>query len=79
MKCKIILIWALGLCSLSGLAQEQVFFVAEPESARWSYKETDGDGNIVATVYHSVEKVKGDAVNGSVRMRVEKVRTDSPA
>lgn len=79
MKWKIILIWALGLCSLSGFAQEQVFFVAEPESARWSYKETDGDGNTVATVYHSVERMKGDAVNGSVRMRVEKVKTDSPA
>lgn len=79
MKLKVILIGVLGLCCLNGLAQEKVFFVTEPENARWSYKEMDGDGNTVATVYHSVETMKGDAVNGSVKLRVEKVRTASPA
>lgn len=79
MKLKVILIWVLGFCCLNGLAQEKVFFVTEPENARWSYKEMDGDGNTIATVYHSVETMKGDAVNGSVKLRVEKVRTASPA
>lgn len=79
MKLKVILIWALGFCCLSVLAQEKVFFVADPENARWSYEEMDGDGNTVATVYHSVETMKGDAVNGSVKLRIEKVKASAPA
>lgn len=62
----------------SGNAQDKSFFVPDPLTAKWSYSETDGDGNQVATVFYSVEKMSGDAINGKVKLLVEKVNTQSP-
>lgn len=60
-------------------AQEKVFFVPEPETARWSYLEKDADGTTVATIAYSVGTMNGDAVNGSVRLKMARVGTQSPA
>ena len=54
----------------NGNAQDKTFFVPDPLTARWSYSETDGDGNQVATVFYSVEKMSGDAINGKVKLLV---------
>ena len=79
MKWKLILILTFLTYSLSSVAQEKVFFVSDPENARWSYRETDGNGKSVATTFYSVESMKGDAVNGSVRFKIEKVADANPA
>lgn len=79
MKWRLILILTFLTYSLSSVAQEKVFFVSDPENARWSYRETDGNGKPVATIFYSVESMKGDAVNGSVRFKIEKVADANPA
>lgn len=58
---------------------DAVYMVPDPQTARWSYKETDAVGKHVATVYHSVESLEGDAINGTLKLRVEKVSQTSPA
>lgn len=79
MKWKLIFILTFLTYSLNSVAQEKVFFVSDPENARWSYRETDGNGKPVATIFYSVESMKGDAVNGSVRFKIEKVADANPA
>ncbi len=44
----------------------------------WSYIETDNNGKQTATVYNSVESMAGDAVNGSIKLRIEEVPVASP-
>ena len=60
-------------------AQNDVYLVSNPQTARWSYIETDGNGKQVATIYQSVESMTGDAVNGNIKLRVEEVPLASPA
>ena len=79
MKWKLIFILTFLTYSLSSVAQEKVFFVSDPENARWSYRETDGNRKPVATIFYSVESMKGDAVNGFVKFKVEKVTDANPA
>ena len=55
-----------------------VYLVSDPQTARWSYIETDSNGKKTATVYNSVESVKGDGVNGSLKIRVEEVPVATP-
>lgn len=58
---------------------DDVYLVPNPQTARWSYTETDGNGKQTATIYQSVESMEGDAVNGNIKLRVEKVPVTSPA
>ena len=53
---------------MNAYAQDKVFFVPDPETARWSYLEMDADGAPVATMAYSVDSMKGDAVNGFVKL-----------
>ena len=65
----------MGLCSI---ASAQNYLVPNTETARWSYIETDSKGKQVATVYHSVESLQGDAMNGKLKLLVEEVPVASP-
>lgn len=78
MKTKLLISLILFTLCHYGHTQEKVLFAPAPETARWSYSETDGNGNQVATVFYSVEKMTGDAINGKVKLLVEKVKTESP-
>ena len=59
-------------------AQNDVYLVPNPQTARWSYIETDSKGKHVLTVYNSIETVEGDGVNGAIKLRVEEVPVASP-
>jgi hypothetical protein len=59
-------------------AQNDVYLVPNPQTARWSYIETDSKGKHVLTVYNSIEAVEGDGVNGAIKLRVEEVPVASP-
>ena len=59
-------------------AQEAVYLVSNPNTARWSYIETDSNGKMTATIFNSVESIAGDAVNGNIKMLVEEVPVASP-
>ena len=59
-------------------AQDDVYLVPDPQTARWSYMENDADGKPVGMVYTSVESMEGDAVNGYLRLRVDEVPLASP-
>ena len=59
-------------------AQESVYLVSNPNTARWSYIETDSNGKMTATIFNSVESFVGDAVNGKIKMLVEEVPVASP-
>ncbi len=78
MNSKFYLFLALLLCGLRMSAQESVFFAPDPANARWSYIEQDAAGNPVAEIFYSVDKMSGDAVNGSVRLRLQRVKLSSP-
>ena len=58
--------------------QDSVYLVSNPETARWSYIETDSKGTEIATIYNSVESIEGDAVNGKMKLRIEEVPVTSP-
>ena len=71
----------LSLCNVinaQNKTQDSVFLAPNPLTARWSYTETDGNGKQIATIYNSVESIDGDAVNGSIKVRVEEVSVASP-
>lgn len=71
----------LSLCNVINAqkkTQDSVFLAPNPLNARWSYIETDGNGKQIATIYNSVESIDGDAVNGSIKVRVEEVSVASP-
>ena len=59
-------------------AHEAVFLVSNPQTARWSYIETDSKGRHISTIYNSVESLEGDGVNGKLKLRVEEVPVSSP-
>lgn len=62
----------LSIC-YEACAQNDVYLVSNPHSARWSYIETDSNGKHVLTIYNSVESIEGDGVNGSITLRIEEV------
>lgn len=55
-----------------------VYLAPNPQTARWSYIETDNNGKQIATIYYSVESIEGNAVNGNLKLRVEEVPFASP-
>ena len=55
-----------------------VYFVPDPQTARWSYVQTDAAGKTMSKCYYSVESMKGDAVNGRVKLRIEEISASSP-
>lgn len=59
-------------------AQDDVYLVSNPNTARWSYIETDSNGKMTATIFNSVESIEGDAVNGKIKLLVEEVPVASP-
>lgn len=59
-------------------AADDVYLVPNPQTAKWSYIHTNSKGDHVSTTYHSVESLKGDGVNGRIKMCVEEVFADSP-
>jgi hypothetical protein len=65
---------SLSICN----AQEAEYLVSNPNTARWSYIETDSKGKQVATVYNSIESIEGDGVNGKIKVRIEEVPSASP-
>ena len=74
-------IFTILACTLSlciSHAQESVYLVSNPTTARWSYLETDSNGKQISTIFNSVESIVGDAVNGNVKMLVEEVSVASP-
>ena len=74
MTCAIAFVLSWGM---NAYAQDKVFFVPDPETARWSYQEMDAEGAPVATMAYSVDSMKGDAVNGSVKLKIERLRAQS--
>ena len=68
MTCAIVcaLLWDMNV-----YAQDKVYFVPDPETARWSYLEMDGNGATTATMVYSVNSMTGDAVNGSAKVKFE--------
>ena len=58
--------------------QDSVYLVSNPQTARWSYIETDSKGKQISTIYNSVESIEGDAVNGNIKILVEEVPVGSP-
>ena len=59
-------------------AQNDVYLVSDPQNAKWSYIETDSNGKHALTIYYSIDSIKGDGVNGSVRMSLVEVPVASP-
>ena len=59
-------------------AQNDVYLVSDPQTARWSYIETDSKGRQVLTAYYSIDSIEGNGVNGSIRMSLEEVPVASP-
>ena len=70
-----------GLCLASAASAQTAasFLVPNPETAKWSYIQTDADGNYLSTQYHSVEKLTGNSTNGNMKVNVEEVSATSPA
>ena len=58
--------------------QYDVYLAPNPQTAKWSYIETDSNGKHISTIYNSVESIEGDAVNGNLKLRVEEVSVASP-
>lgn len=59
-------------------AQNDVYLVPNPQTAMWSYIETDSQDKQVSTVYYSIDSIEGDGVNGNMKLRVEEVPVASP-
>ena len=79
----IISVLGLGICFQADAqdktnAHEAVFLVSNPQTARWSYIETDSKGRHISTIYNSVDSLEGDGVNGKLKLRVEEVPVSSP-
>ena len=74
MTCVIAFVFSSGM---NAYAQDKVFFVPEPETARWSYLEMDGNGATTATMVYSVDSMTGDAVNGTAKVKFERAGKQS--
>ena len=64
--------------SFEASAQNDTYLISNPQNARWSYIETDSKGTQKAIVYYSVESIKGDGVNGNIKLRIDEVPYASP-
>ena len=73
----LISIVCLSICYKTN-AQNDVYLVSDPQTARWSYIETDSKGKQVLTAYYSIDSIEGNGVNGSIRMSLEEVPVASP-
>ena len=62
---------------LNAYAQDKAFFVPDPETARWSYLEMDGNGTTTATMTYYVDSMTGDAVNGTAKVKFERAGKQS--
>lgn len=75
----ILLNMTLCLCiSYEADAQDAVYLIPNPQTARWSYIETDNKGKQTATIYNSVESIEGDGVDGKIKVLVEEIPVASP-
>ena len=72
---------AIGLCfANSAKAQTtETFLVPDPQTAEWSYIETNSSGQHVATYYHSVESMAGDGINGLLKIKIKEVSPSTPS
>ena len=59
-------------------AQNDVFLVSDPQTAQWSYIETDSKGKHVLTIYYSIDSIEGNGVNGNIKMSLVEVPVASP-
>ena len=73
----LISIVGLSICYKTN-AQNDVYLVSDPQTARWSYIETDSQGKQVLTAYYSIDSIEGNGVNGSIKMSLEEVPVASP-
>ena len=73
----LISIVCLSICYKTN-AQNDVYLVSDPQTARWSYIETDSKGKQVLTAYYSIDSIEGNGVNGSIKMSLEEVPVASP-
>ena len=73
----LISIVCLSICYKTN-AQNDVYLVSDPQTARWSYIETDSKGKHVLTAYYSIDSIEGNGVNGSIKMSLEEVPVASP-
>ena len=64
---------ALSNAQNSNQTAKDVYLVPNPETAKWSYIQSDENGNPTSTSYYSIESLTGDGVNGLVKMLVEEV------
>lgn len=67
----------LSVCHVAN-AQKDVYLAPDPQNAKWSYIETDSNGKPRATIYNTIESIKGDGLNGSIKIRIEEVPIASP-
>lgn len=58
--------------------QENVYLISNPQTAKWSYIETDSNGKQISTIYNSVESIEGDGVNGNIKLCIKEVPIASP-
>ena len=69
----------LGLSSVANAQSlKEVYLAPDPQTAKWSYIETDSNGKQIATIYYSIESLKGDAMNGNVKLRMNEVPVATP-
>ena len=69
----------LGICSVANAQSlKDVYLAPDPQTAKWSYIETDSNGKQRAKIYHSIESIKGDAMNGNVKLRMKEVPFANP-
>ena len=73
----LISIVCLSICHEAN-AQNNVYLAPDPQTARWSYIETDSKGKHISTIHNSIESIEGDAVNGRVKLRIEEIPVGSP-
>lgn len=67
----------LNICHVAN-AQNDVYLVPNPQTAKWSYIQTDDKGTHISTIYYSVESLEGDGLNGKMKLLVEEVPVKSP-
>lgn len=73
----LISIVCLSICHEAN-AQNNVYLAPDPQTARWSYIETDSKGKHISTIHNSIESIEGDAVNGRIKQRIEEIPVGSP-
>lgn len=72
------LIACLGMLCFPVWAQQDVFFVPDPQTAVWSYVTQDAAGQPTSRMIYSVEEMTGNAVNGSAKIKMQVVAAQAP-